>query len=422
MADKEHIVGQISLFGPPETPDTFRKAVQVVHSKPKKPLSLIQRKIGNAWLRHALVTDSDSQGWWSVNLRQLAADIGFDSNNRQHLKEAAEALMSIVFEWDVIAPAARRALWKASVMFPEVELHSDVVRYQFSSQMREALLNPEIYALIDMNVVRKFRRASSLAIWEHCIRYEKIGHTGEVEWQLFRDMILGEDKSNTTYQEYKFFKSKVLKPALSEITATSEHEVKMIEKKIGRRVSTLQFTIKRKKSAQTETPETLEVMAEVTKFGVPLSEARRIVRNEPHSAIKGALAYTKARLADRKLSKLENPAAYFRKALEGRYQVDDSVGPKEAAKPAVDIRGAFEARRMSEADEYFRELDPEDQFSLIERYDSQQPIETLRLTGKKKPGKAAQATFFGWLAKVTWGEPTPEELLTFAQEFLVPKQ
>lgn len=77
---------------------------------------------------------------------------------------------------------------------------------------------------------------------------------------------------------------------------------------------------------------------------------------------------------------------------------------------------------MSEADEYFRELDPEDQFSLIERYDSQQPIETLRLTGKKKPGKAAQATFFGWLAKVTWGEPTPEELLTFAQEFLVPKQ
>lgn len=417
MADKDTL-GQISLFGTPETPDTFRKAVQVVHSKPKKPLTLIQRKIGNAWLRHALVTQPDSQGWWETNLRQLAGDIGFDSNNRQHLKEAAEALMSIVFEWDVIAPAARRALWKASVMFPEVELHADTVRYQFSSQMREALLNPEIYALIDMNVVRKFRRGSSLALWEHCVRYEKIGTTGEVEWRLFRDMILGEDKDNKTYQEYKFFKSKVLKPAIAEVNTTSEHVVELFETKVARRVTTIRFTIKRKKTASTDTAETLELVAEVTKFGVPLSEAKRMVKTNGADAIKGAIAYTKDRIADRKLTKLGNPAAYFRKALDNRYASDKGTAAPEAHKPQIDIRAAYDSKRMAEADGYFRELDPEDQSGLLEQYNQQQPIETLRLVGKKKPGKAAQAAFFAWLANATWGEPTAEELLAFAQTLI----
>ncbi|MFX8957410.1 RepB family plasmid replication initiator protein, partial [Acinetobacter baumannii] len=90
------------------------------------------------------------------------------SNNRQYLKESAEALMRIVFEWDVMSPTNKRP-WKASVMFPEVEIHADVIRYQISSQLRELIVKPEIYAVIDMNVVRRFRRASSLAIWEFCV-------------------------------------------------------------------------------------------------------------------------------------------------------------------------------------------------------------------------------------------------------------
>jgi hypothetical protein len=41
------VEGQISLFTSKETPDAFRKAVQILHSKPKEPLSLLQRKLAN---------------------------------------------------------------------------------------------------------------------------------------------------------------------------------------------------------------------------------------------------------------------------------------------------------------------------------------------------------------------------------------
>src|SRR4029078_12521587 len=82
---KESPETQISLFASPEAPDAFRKAVQIVHSKPKQPLSLLQRKLGNAWAKHAIENSPDEHGWWVLGIRDLAVDVGFDSNNRQYL-------------------------------------------------------------------------------------------------------------------------------------------------------------------------------------------------------------------------------------------------------------------------------------------------------------------------------------------------
>jgi hypothetical protein len=245
----ESSAGQLALLCPREAPDAFRKAVQVIHSKPKSPLSLLQRKLGNLWLKHAIENLPDAEGWWELRIKAVAEKIGFDSNNRQYLKESAEALMRIVFEWDLMAQASKRVQWRASVLFPEIEIRGDTVRYQVSSKIRQRMINPEVYAMIDMNVVRRFRRAPSLAIWEFCLHFEKSGRTAEVEWEMFRDMVLGESPENKTYQEYKHFKSKVVKPAVVEINAASNHTIDLVESRIGKRISTISFQIGRKPGA-----------------------------------------------------------------------------------------------------------------------------------------------------------------------------
>lgn len=237
---------QLSLFCPSEIPDTFRKSIQVINSKSKSPIGLLHRKLGNLWLKHAIETPPDSQGWWELSIREVALKIHFDSNNRQYLKESAEALMRIIFEWDLVAPASKGIQWRASVLFPEIEIRGDVVRYQISSQIREKMINPDFYALIDMNIVRRFRRAPSLAIWEFCVPFEDSGLTAEVDWEMFRDMVLGEAPGNTTYLEYKYFKSKVVKPAVIEINETSNHTIGLVESKNGNRVSTLSFQVGKK--------------------------------------------------------------------------------------------------------------------------------------------------------------------------------
>ena len=413
---------QISLFSAPAPPDAFRKAVQVVHSKPKSPLSLLQRKLGNAWLKNAIENAPDAEGWWTLGIKNLSNTVGFDSNNRRYLKESAETLMRIIFEWDVIAPSSKRVPWKASVLFPEVEIGSDVIRYQISSQMRERMTNPDIYALIDMNIVRKFRRASSLAIWEFCIRFEKVGRTTPVPWEKFRDMVLGESGDNKTYGEYKFFKSKVLNPAIIEINSASNHRVSLLEIKLGRRIDSVQFEVAREVAVEAVATDDddIELISELVKLGVPQSEAKRLLREHQHDPVKGALEYTKHRIADRKQTKIENPAAYFRHALTKRYApVVDADGARSdvvaTAKP-VDIKDAYAAYRTGEAEHYFKELDLSDEESMIQRYNSQQVVPALKL--KKKTSKAAQTAFYKWVADETWGQPSTETLLAFAQQML----
>jgi hypothetical protein len=415
--------GQISLFSVQEPPDPFRKAVQVLHSKPKSPLSLLQRKLGNAWLKNAIENPPDKDGWWELGIKALSRDIGFDSNNRQYLKESAEALMSIIFDWDVIAPADKKIKWKASVLFPEVEVLSDAVRYQFSSQMRELMINPEIYALIDMNIVRKFRRAASLGIWEFCVRFERIGRTSEVPWEKFRDMILGESAENKTYKEYKFFKSKVLNPAITEINTASNHTIALAESKIGKRVSLISFSVTRKVSPEADVDDDrlASTVSELVKLGVPLSESRKISRENSFEVIKGALDYTKRRIADKKSSKVENPAAYFRNALANHYAPPDKatqkrVEPLQSAEKSVNIKTAYANHQLTVAERYFQELDPDEQAAMIGRYNAQQTSVSLQL--KKKTTRVAQVGFFNWLSIQTWGEPSAEELLAFAQELL----
>lgn len=418
---------QLTLFSSDQAPDAFRKAVQVVHSKPKSPLSLLHRKIGNAWLKHAIENQPDSDGWWEVGIKRLAQNIGFDSNNRQYLKESAEALMRVVFEWDVITPVDKRVQWKASVLFPEIEIRSDAIRYQISSQMRERMINPEIYAMIDMNVVRRFRRASSLAIWEFCVRFERIGRTAEVEWRTFRDIVLGESAENTTYLEYKYFKSKVVNPAVAEINAESNHTIGLIEEKIGKRVATIRFDIDRKCSLGQHNAETLlnESIADMVRLGVPQSEARKFFVANSGEQLRAALDYTKKRMADSKLSKLENPAAYFRQALANRYLLKENQPGSLPALPtpavkSLDIKAMYATQQMQEAEQYFNELELAEQTELAERYNKQQRVPGLQLSGKKS--KLAQAGFFRWLSQETWGDASSEVLLEFAQKMLARKE
>lgn len=190
---------------------------------------------------------------------------------------------------------------------PEVEIRPDTIRYQISRPLREQVLTPEMYAMIDLNVLKRFRRASSLALYEHCLRFEKIHRTTEVEWQLLRDMLMGESADAKSYQEYKVFKDKVLKVAIAEVNALSDIEIELIEKKLGRRVQTLAFNVRKEREhvpEQIDHDENVLDIGEMVKIGILQSEARQLVKKYSHQQIVSAISYTKSGLQIRNLRKL----------------------------------------------------------------------------------------------------------------------
>jgi hypothetical protein len=428
------------------TPDAFRKAVQALHSKPRAPLTLLQRKLGNAWLKHAIESQPDPQGWWELSIRELEHTIGFASNNRQYLKDAAEALMSIVFEWDVMALAAKRVHWKASVMFPELELRSDVLRFQISGQMRERVLDPDMYAMIDMNVVRRFKRAPALAMWEFCIRFEKLGQTAEVAWQQFRDMILGESADGKTYQEYKYFKSKVLLPSIKEINTESEHEIGLVETKIGRRIDKIRFTVARKvttadAAAPLENPLERDLLSDLELIGFSRLDGRRLLDRHRSEELTQALAFTRHRMADTKAAPLARPAAYFRKALTQGYAKDEAVSTVEQAQLAVELaprvetvreraspvagtlqdgRGELTRQKISQAVAHLQQLPEAERQALVNRYNAAQTVSALRVT--PRANKVVDLSFQRWLANDLRGASSVDEVLNHEQQSFIASQ
>ncbi|MDZ5456921.1 replication initiation protein [Azohydromonas lata] len=401
-------------------PDLFRKTVYVVHSRPREPLTLVQRKLANAWLKFAIEHKPDAKGWWKVPLSRLREDIAFPSNNTTHLKDAARKLMQIVFEWDVLAPEGKRVEWVAQVLFPAVAVSEGYLRFKISDDIYQELPRPEVYALIDMAVMRKFSTAAAMQIWEYCVRFENIGRTSSLPWEEFRDSVLGAaDKSS--FGQYKVLKSRVLTKAVSEINERSNHEVELIEHKSGKKVESIQFLVRSKgrAAAGSDAQRMLERMKAV---GLPGTEAKRLAAKYPAGSLLDALRYTEIRQVDAKQAPLEQPAAYFRKALEQGYGRREDQAPQAAkaggakSEKQFDIQAEFEQHRREEARAYFGELSAEEKKALIERYNTQQDLVQLRI--KSRITKISEVAFMNWLAQDTWGQPSAQDMLNFSVALL----
>lgn len=425
-ASKKQDEGQFGLFQLSEIPDPFKKAVEIVHSQPKAPMSLVQRKLSNAWLKNAAMNPPDSEGWWTISSKSMIEDIGFDSKNFKHLTDAAREMMAIVFEWDVYGKERK---FKASVLFPEIEITAFTTRYQISGQLRKHVLNPDVYAIIDMTEIKKLRRGASVAIYENCIRFLNVGWTPAMPWQQLRDMVLG---GSSSYEEYKHFKAKVLKPSLAEINSLTGIHLTLVDKPLGgKRVTDVKFKVERLEapSDQPESEEQMRVIGEMISLGMSQADAKKLCNTHSISKAEAAVAYTKKMIIQgaKKGEPIENTAGYLKRSLEKGWGVVDVEDKFPSPAPATTganknkLEEAFKAQRRLEAQAWFKEVPLTTQEATVARYNEYQQTPSLKIKAKGKTSKAVESAFSNWLANDLWGVPTDEDMLEFAKRHFTGK-
>jgi hypothetical protein len=411
---------QIALFNVPELPEPFRKAVPAVHIAPQSgPISLQQAKMFNALIKNAIEQNKVGERvWFDYPVRQLICDVGLNSKNRDYVKATINSLVGFVVNWDHLSESRE---WNASGLVAGAKLSGSTLRYQFSDNMREILMNPRIYASIDMRIAREFKRGHALTLWENVVRYEGIGRTPKMSVDTLRDLLLGLDWTSGSYAQYKTFKSRVLLPALEEINRIADHEIAFHEFKTGRTVTEVQLTITAKRTPDVTMEYDLDLLASITAFGIPLSEARKLLREYGHVTLQDAIQYTRQRTSRKNAQPVQNVGAYFRKALVGGWRVDDSRAtailtaraPQKDGGSEDELISRYLAFRAGEAKDYFEELDPEERSAYVDQYNAQQVAEQLRLSVGPKPRKAALEAFAYWLADTVWGKPTDRDLLNY---------
>jgi len=417
-----------------EAPEPFKKASAAIHISAKhKALTLAQHKVYNALIAKALEQHREHADLdrprtrFQISWVALNEATGLNTNNRDYMRGVINSLIGCVVNWDYLE-ADRGEVWAATGLLADADVDRTNINYEFSAKIRDLLVHPEMYATIDMRIVRAFTRAASLVLWENVVRFEGIRKTAELSMETLRQLFLGQEAEKTLYPTYKEFNRNVLSPAIREANEVSDHIITAQEVREGRRVSAIRFAVSRKHQVVHGDAPDADLVATLASLGIPNSEARKLLSSNPEQDVRDALNYVQVRQSKMGAAPIDNVPAYFRKALSEKWKTQEPVqnnGKAESRSPTPtggttehEVRDRFNGARVNEARRYFEELNAAEQVALMTKYNEWQTHVKWRLdaTHFKKPSAGAQKAFLSWLAVDTWGEPTTEDLFHFMLE------
>ncbi|OUS06248.1 plasmid replication initiation protein [Rhodobacterales bacterium 52_120_T64] len=332
--------------------DSVKKNVAAIHVSGK--LSLLQRKLSNVLLLNAydeLITKPSH----SIDAKTLCLMIGYNSNDIDTLRSALRSLAETVAEWDMLDKDGKQE-WGVSSLLSYAKLKAGVCEYAYSPALAEKLFDPKIFALINLNIQRRFTSGHGLALYENCFRFVRTGSTGWWEIDLFRRLMGVSD--SVYYESFKHLNAKIIKPAVVEVNKTSNIMVTPEFRKQGRKVSHIRFLIKENPQLamfeidDSEGVRTSDVYGELVGQGVSDRLARQWIAEHGEEYVVQKLAYvaTKSRAGAIKGSAAQYLSAAIRDDyVEAKPEAPSLEAQAAAAKRAKQVAAQEDAAALADA-------------------------------------------------------------------------
>lgn len=319
---------------------SVKKNVAAIHVSGK--LTLLQRKLSNVLLLNAydnLIAKPSHR----IDARTLCMMIGYNSNDMDTLKQALRSLAETLAEWDMLDDKGKQE-WGVSALLSYARLREGVCDYAYSPALAEKLHDPKVFALINLNIQKRFTSGHALALYENCYRFVRTGSTGWWSLDLFR-RLMGVDGS-AYYESYKHLNAKIIKPAVGEVNKSSNIVITPETRKEGRAVAAIRFKIR-------ENPQLAmfdiddhdgvrksSVYERLIGLGVSDRLARQWIAEHGEDYVREKLAYVAQQKG------VKSPIRYLSATLR-----DDFNAPKPA-EPVVEMRAVVgHGRAVDEAEE-----------------------------------------------------------------------
>ncbi|ARC90721.1 replication initiation protein [Rhodovulum sp. MB263] len=315
-----------------------KKHVAAIHVSGK--LTLLQRKLSNVLLLNAYDT-LISQSRHQIDARTLCLMIGYNSNDMETLKQSLRGLAETVAEWDMLDAEGRQE-WGVSALLSYAKLKGGICEYAYSPALAEKLHDPKVFALINLNIQRRFTSGHALALYENCYRFIRTGSTGWWSLDLFRRLMGVAD--SPYYEVFKHLNAKVIKPAVAEVNKTSNIVVTPELRKMGRSVTDIRFRIAENPQLAIldlddgEGLRNSEVYARLRALGVSDRLARQWIAEHGQDYVRRKLDYVAGQ------GGVKNAVGYLTVALREDYDErapEPEVSPRNPGPPR-----SFRARRL----------------------------------------------------------------------------
>ncbi|WP_418887896.1 replication initiation protein [Mesobacterium pallidum] len=340
--DRERLTGSLRR-------GAVKKHVAAIHVSGK--LTLLQRKLSNVLLLNAYDTLTTSRRH-QIDARTLCMMIGYNSNDSDTLKDSLRGLVETTAEWDMLDEEGRPE-WGVSSLLSYAKLKGGVCEYAYSDALAEKLHDPKVFALINLNIQRRFTSGHALALYENCYRFVRTGSTGWWSLDLFRRLMGVADSAY--YESYKHLNAKIIKPAVAEVNKTSNIIVTPEVRKMGRQVTDIRFLIEENPQLAIldlddgEGIRTGPVYARLRALGVSDRLARQWIANHGEDYVAQKVNYVAGQAGVR------NTVSYLTAALKADYGGAGEAQPEapvtsERAKRLAWVKAQVDARSPTQRD------------------------------------------------------------------------
>ena len=317
---------------------SVKKHVGAVHVAGK--LTLLQRKLANVLLLNAY-DGLTTRRTHSIDARTLSLMVGYNSNDVATLKAALRGLVETLVEWDMLDPQGA-AEWGVSSLLAQARLRGGVCEYAYSPALAEKLADPKVFALINLDIQRRFASGHALALYENCYRFVRTRSTGWWPLETFR-RLMGVDGSSY-YETFKHLNAKIIKPAVEEVNRTSNITLTPELARTGRAVTDIRFAIAENRQAAAfdlgdPSLRAGRVYARLVGQGVGDRLARQWIAEHGEAEVERKLDYVAGQ------QDVRSPAAYLSAAMAQGWNAPEPAPPEpEVAASAA----AWSARREAE--------------------------------------------------------------------------
>jgi len=204
------------------------KANAAIHVDSRE-LTLTHRKAFNILLYNAW-DEITKNKVHSINASELAHWLGFHDITR--LKFELEKLPFIKVAWNILRDDGWPVDQGVCGLLAGFRMVGNSFRYSFFEDFRPYLRDPKLWTKVKIEIANLFNSNYALCLYETCNRFSKVGSTGWIEIDDWREM-LGIPATNT-YKTFGIVNKKILKPAIEQVNKLSDLTISSEFKRKGR--------------------------------------------------------------------------------------------------------------------------------------------------------------------------------------------
>jgi hypothetical protein len=181
-----------------------------------------------------------------ITADELLIFFGFGDKHHHYLEKELDKLRKIDIKYNILGKATKREKWGSFALIAGYEYDRGIIEYSFPHQIEEMILNPKMFAKINLVTIKGLKSKYSIALYELAEDYISV-QIPKISLDNFKELMGLESRQ---YPNIKDLKRRVIDVAIDEINRSDNisFTIDYDLLKTGRKITHIKFIVHKKEN------------------------------------------------------------------------------------------------------------------------------------------------------------------------------